>query len=56
MFFFNSQIIVSNSMRTFTYQGLPQFGTNILVGKKKKKTFWCLVTINSVQALWFTFI
>jgi hypothetical protein len=26
-------------MRTFTYQGLPKFGTNILVGKKKEIFF-----------------
>jgi hypothetical protein len=33
----NSQIILSSSMKTFTYQGLPKFRTKILVGKKKKK-------------------
>jgi len=26
-------------MKTFTYQGFPKFGTNILVGKKGKKPF-----------------
>jgi hypothetical protein len=28
-----------NCMKTFTYQGFPKFGTNILVGKKGKKPF-----------------
>jgi len=52
----NSQIILSTVWNPSLIKDFQNLEPIFWLEKKGKKPFWCLLTINNVQALWFKFI